>query len=51
MIAELRQGDRFRYNPHINYGSKEHLLQVLQNLNYAQEYYQLGNKEMAFWAF
>ncbi len=51
MIAELRQGDRFRYNSRINYGSKEHLLQVLQNLNYAQEYYQLGNKEMAFWAF
>lgn len=46
IIGELREIYASQYDPARNYGTDENLLKVFQNLGFAQEYYQVGQKTL-----
>jgi coproporphyrinogen III oxidase-like Fe-S oxidoreductase len=46
LIQELRMHYNAEYDPNRKYGSKEDLLKVFQDFEFAREYYQLGKKTL-----
>jgi coproporphyrinogen III oxidase-like Fe-S oxidoreductase len=46
MISEFREAYVPKYNPAKNYGTNEDLLKVFQDMGFAREYYQVGQKTL-----